>query len=122
MVIVAVLLTYCAVGPVRTETNSEPVAILDMGDINMSTIAPAKVTIRVGDTVEWVNVGASIHMVRSLPGTSQFRSKYLQPGESFEYKFTQAGTYRYSWMAHAQGRHSKGYIVVLPEPAQTSPQ
>jgi plastocyanin len=120
IIIVVALLTYCAVVSARGEAKPEPVAILKMGDINMSTISPAKITIRVGDTVKWINAGAGIHIVRSLIGSPQFRSKYLQPGESFEYKFTQPGTYRYSWMAHTNGRSAKGYIVVLPETAPVS--
>lgn len=114
--ILVILLANCAVPSAQGEAKPEPVAILNMGDINMSTMAPAKVTIRVGDTVEWINSGARIHMVRSLLGSPQFRSKYLRPGEKFEYKFTQPGTYRYSWMAHMQGKSAEGYIVVLPEP------
>lgn len=103
----------------RAESKSEPVAILTMGDVSMSTIPPARVTIQVGDTVEWVNASAQIHMVRSLPGSPGFRSKYLNPGEKFEYKFTEAGTYRYAWITHSsvQGSSPQGYIIVTPEPA-----
>lgn len=80
-ILVALLITS-ATPPARGESKSEPVAILNMGDMSMSTIPPARVTVQVGDTVEWVNASGQIHMVRSVGGSPQFRSKYLNPVRS----------------------------------------
>jgi plastocyanin len=117
-----VVLINCSILSTRAESKPQPAAILSMGDISKSAVAPARITIRVGDSVEWINAGNVMHMVRSLSGSPPFHSKYLQSGEKFEYKFTRPGTYRYSWMTHPQGRSLKGIIVVTPEPAAAGSQ
>lgn len=78
-----------------------------------ATYQPAKLTIRVGETVEWKNLGNSVHHassdpsaavnpadVSSPPGAKPFDSGFLQPGQSFTYTFTVPGTYRYICAPH----------------------
>jgi plastocyanin len=73
---------------------------------------PAKVAIRVGDTVHWVNAGETVHSVStaanaqnpndtSIPkGATAFDSGYIPPGGDFSYTFTVPGTYRYFCLPH----------------------
>lgn len=78
-----------------------------------ATYEPAKLTIRVGETVEWKNLGNSVHHassdpseavnpadVSNPPGAKPFDSGFLQPGQSFTYTFTAPGTYRYICAPH----------------------
>jgi plastocyanin len=74
---------------------------------------PARLTIRVGETVEWKNVGNSVHHassdpstavnpaeVSNPPGAKPFDSGFLQPGQTFTYTFTVPGTYKYICAPH----------------------
>jgi plastocyanin len=78
-----------------------------------ATYEPAVVTIKVGETVEWKNVGNSVHHassdpstavnpaeVSNPPGAKPFDSGFLQPGQSFTYTFTVPGTYKYICAPH----------------------
>ena len=56
--------------------------------------APMMVTVHVGDTVTWKNLDEEPHTVTSLDGL--FRSGALDTGESFKFKFTKAGTFKYT--------------------------
>ena len=76
---------------------------------------PQKVTIKVGETVEWQNVSRARHTVtanRSLAkdpahvtlpeGAKPFDSGMIGPGESWRYTFERPGTYRYFCIPHEQ--------------------
>jgi plastocyanin len=78
-----------------------------------ATYEPAVLTIKVGQTVEWKNVGNSVHHassdpstavnpaeVSNPPGVKPFDSGFLQPGQSFTYTFTVPGTYKYICAPH----------------------
>jgi plastocyanin len=74
--------------------------------------SPSKITIRVGDTITWRNVGKVPHDVYF----STFHSPmYLDPEQSYTPKpFTKAGTYRYTCILHDM--HG---TVVVKGPAPT---
>ncbi len=91
---------------------STPPIVVKMIDMP-ATYEPAKLTIRVGETVEWKNVGNSVHHASSDPsaavnpadvsnpaGVKPFDSGFMQPGQSFTYTFTQPGTYKYICAPH----------------------
>lgn len=59
--------------------------------------APASRTIQVGDTVRWTFSGDQ-HSVTSRDGL--FDSEITDAGGSFEFRFTTAGTFRYSCVVH----------------------
>src|ERR1700722_19693852 len=75
---------------------------------------PKAVTIKVGQTVEWVNAEeGGIHQVTtdadiatdpgdvSIPdGAEPFDSKLIKSGKSFQHKFTVAGVYKYACPPH----------------------
>ena len=86
---------------------------------------PESVTVRVGDTVEWVNFGRLIgHTVtadphESLqpqhvvlpPGAEAFDSGLLPPGESFRHTFTVPGRYVYFCESH-EAEGMVGEVIV----------
>jgi len=59
---------------------------------------PMAITVPVGTTVSWTNKDGEPHTVTSLDG--QFRSGALDTDESFKFKFTKAGVYRYVCSIH----------------------
>ncbi len=59
---------------------------------------PADVTLSVGDTVVWVNKDPFPHNVTSKDGV--FRSKNLDPAQSFRFRATKPGTYSYVCTLH----------------------
>jgi plastocyanin len=77
------------------------------------SFAPAQISIHVGDTVKWENVGNSVHHATDVPaaaikpadvanpaGAKPFDSGFMPPGASFTYTFTVPGTYKYVCAAH----------------------
>src|SRR5262245_15122563 len=60
--------------------------------------APGAITIRVGDTVTWVNQDDDVHTVVSEDGS--FRSGGLDTGQTYSFTFTRPGTYRFSCSLH----------------------
>jgi plastocyanin len=91
---------------------STPPLLVRMVDMP-ATFQPAQLTIKVGETVEWKNVGNSVHHassdpstavnpaeVSNPPGAKPFDSGFLQPGQSYTYTFTVPGTYKYICAPH----------------------
>ncbi len=67
--------------------------------------SPSALSIAVGDTVRWTNLDPVIHTVTSGdPSTGDagalFDSGNLAPDQTFEFRFTQAGTYQYFCRIH----------------------
>jgi plastocyanin len=69
--------------------------------ITMANIAfnPAQSTGKVGQTVKWTNQDGVPHTVKAIRGES-FKSKDLQPGQSYSYKLDHAGTIQYVCTIH----------------------
>ena len=68
---------------------------------------PLDLTVAVGTTVRWTNADSQVHTVTS--GSSDgvvatpdggFGSEFLNPGDTFTYTFTAAGTYSYFCTPH----------------------
>jgi plastocyanin len=83
-----------------------------MGD-EPAVYEPATVTIKVGDTVKWINTGKTLHSVTLVPenaqnpasvsepkGAATFDSGFMAPDATFSYKFTIPGTYKYFCVPH----------------------
>ena len=67
------------------------------------TFSPAQLTVKVGDIVEWTNPGQTPHNVTfdTPPGPA---SSTIGSGQTYELKFTTAGSYHYICTFHsAQG-------------------
>jgi plastocyanin len=69
--------------------------------------APATLTIAVGDTVRWTNNDDVDHTVDAVNGA--FSSGKLKTNQTFEFRFTKAGTYDYGCKLRPR---TKGRIVV----------
>lgn len=91
---------------------AQPAVVVTMSDAPPKFI-PDKITVKVGQTVEWKNTGHTIHDVTTKPGpivkadqvavpagAQSFDSGFLAPGKSFSYTFTVPGTYRYICIPH----------------------
>jgi len=89
-----------------------PAATIKMQD-TPPRFAPEKVTIKVGQSVQWVNNAQTLHSVDadpsmvqdakdiSLPdGAKPFDSGFMNPGATYEYTFTVPGTYKYTCVPH----------------------
>jgi plastocyanin len=105
---------------------AEPVAVIHM--TNELKFQPARVTVRVGETVQWVNGPSTFaHTVTcdpakakqpedvSLPvGAKAFDSGIMQSGATFQHMFTVAGTYKYFCIPH-ELLGMVGEVVVKPK-------
>lgn len=60
--------------------------------------SPMAMTVSAGTTVTWHNMDGEPHTVVSVDGL--FRSAALDSGESFAFKFTKAGTFKYVCSIH----------------------
>lgn len=85
---------------------------------------PENVTIKVGDTVQWINNAKSLHSATfnpahaqnpadvSLPkGAKPFDSGFMAPGAKYSHKFTVPGTYKYVCIPHEKDG-MKGEVIV----------
>ena len=71
---------------------------------------PAVLTIKTGTTVPWTNQDGAVHQIASDPGTPvAFTSDSLANGASYQFTFTQPGTYTYYCPFHPP---MKGTIIV----------
>jgi plastocyanin len=69
---------------------------------------PARATVRVGQTVRWVNAGDVFHTVTSTGSldrrepSGRFDRSLAGRGESFEFRFDVPGTYAYYCRPHSE--------------------
>jgi plastocyanin len=90
----------------------QPPIVVKMLDAPPS-FQPARIIIRVGDAVEWKNIGNEVHHATDDPslainradvatpsGTKPFDSGFLKPGETFTQTFSAPGVYRYTCAVH----------------------
>jgi cytochrome c oxidase subunit II len=71
---------------------------------------PSSATAKVGDVIEWINTGTAVHNVvfdnKGVPSSDS-----MNQGDSFEIKFTKAGTYSYVCKFH-EASNMRGTITV----------
>ena len=68
---------------------------------------PATITVPVGSTVTWSNDDVTPHTVTAVDG--QFDSGIFDPGASFSFTFSEAGTFAYQCLLHP---NMQGSVVV----------
>jgi plastocyanin len=61
---------------------------------------PATITVKVGTTVTWTNSDQDPHTVTSDGKSGPLNSKPLNQGDTYQYTFTQAGTFSYLCTIH----------------------
>ncbi len=100
---------FLAVSPASAETYT-----VKMGaDNGMLAFDPAKLTIKPGDTVKWVNNKLPPHNIM-FEGDAAGKSHdqlMFSPGEAYEVTFDDAGTYSYYCSPH-RGAGMAGKVVV----------
>jgi plastocyanin len=71
--------------------------------VTMANIAfnPTQTTANVGQTVKWTNQDGVPHTVTAVTGAT-FKSKDLEPGDTYTYKVVRTGTIRYMCTIHPQ--------------------
>ncbi len=114
-----------AAGPIASAraADAKPALTVTMTD-TAPFYHPAKATIKVGQTVEWVNKGTTVHDVSTevnnarnpkdveLPkGAKPFDSGFIPPGGKFSYTFTVPGQYKYFCVPH-EDAGMVGYLTV----------
>ena len=76
---------------------------------------PSHPTVKIGTTIKWMNKGETVHTVTADPeqapepswvqtpaGSEQMDSGYMSVGDSYSYKFTVPGVYKYFCLTHEQ--------------------
>ena len=96
------------------------VHIIDMpsGDGPLDNkFVPDNVVIKKGDTVRWTNTDEIIHVFASMPfiGRSGLYAGNVEPGDNWEYTFTEAGEYFYICFIH---RGMIGKITVVDDESE----
>jgi plastocyanin len=88
---------------------------VDAGD---QYFIPSDLTVTVGTTLAWTNVGADEHDVVARDGS--FNSKSLSPGNQFSFTFAVPGTYDYICTFH-YGNGMFGSVKVVDSGAPQAP-
>ena len=70
---------------------------------------PARITVKVGQTVRWTNHDKVAHTVASAK--LKLASEGIEDGQSYEYRATRPGTFPYYCTIHAG---QTGVLVVRP--------
>jgi plastocyanin len=94
-----------AVGVAGANLGAATVKIAATGQLSFD---PAMQTAHVGDVIQWTNTGSVEHTV-SFDSQASLSDPSLQPGGTWEVKFTTAGTYMYHCNIHS---NMVGTIVV----------
>ncbi len=78
---------------------SAPIAGKNEVFINSMGFSPATLQVKTATTIRWVNYDVIAHSVAS---DQSFVSTLLNPGDSFNFMFSSAGTYEYVCGVHPQ--------------------
>jgi plastocyanin len=96
--------------PATTPATLTPAGGSNQIAIKNFAFSPADLTIKAGTPVTWTNQDGAPHQIASEPGTPvAFESEILANGVSYQFTFTQAGTYSYYCTIHPS---MKGTIIV----------
>jgi plastocyanin len=110
LILLAGLATIAAAAflPLAARTGAASTVTVEISDL---TFQPASVTVHVGDTVSWTNLGSMAHTVDHTDrgGQPKLLNELLFRGQSFSYTFTEAGTYHYFCVLHQE---KTGTVIV----------
>jgi plastocyanin len=74
-----------------------------------NTFKPDNITIKVGDTITWINNDSYGHKIIASNGEFNSGNRYIASGKTFSFTFTKEGTYFYTDESHPS---MKGTITV----------
>ncbi len=80
-------------------TSDQPVATNTVSIKNFAFV-PISITVKVGTTVTWTNADQDPHTVTSDGKSGPLNSKPMNQGDTFQYTFSQAGTFSYLCTIH----------------------
>jgi plastocyanin len=86
-----------------TTAPASPTAVSGSAAVTIQnfSFSPQVITVKVGTTITWTDKDSTAHTVTSVSGPTSFNSGSLTPsGGTFQFKFSQAGTYSYHCMIH----------------------
>jgi plastocyanin len=86
-------------------------------EIDNFAFSPARITVKAGTTVTWLNADDAPHTVASA--TRVFKSKALDTDDSFAFTFTAPGVYEYFCSLHPR---MTGTVVVEEASGSGAPQ
>jgi plastocyanin len=86
-----------SVGTAAVSLGTAAVMISATGQL---TFDPAMQTAHVGDIIQWTNTGSVAHTI-TFDTAPALSDPSLQPGATWEVKFTTAGTYQYHCTIHS---------------------
>ncbi|MBV8772903.1 MAG: hypothetical protein JO166_11335 [Deltaproteobacteria bacterium] len=123
-IILVAIIAISGLSPLFTASAADaPTTVIKMSDKPPKFI-PEKVTIKVGQTVEWMNNAKTLHSVDgdpsmalkpadvSLPsGAKPFDSGFMKPDMTWQYTFKIPGTYKYTCVPHEKDGMN-GEVVV----------
>lgn len=96
-------------GAVAEKVSGVPAAV-NVGETDDLKFVPATVSTKVGDVIQWKNDGTAVHNVvfdnQQVPSSDP-----MNRGDTFEVKFTKAGTYTYVCKFH-EANNMRGTITV----------
>ncbi len=103
-------------------TVTDNITVVGMND--KLRFVPNEITINVGDSVEWQNIGAIPHTITADPrrmpsstniklpnGAEAFDSGWVVRGKSYRYTFSEPGIYRYICLPHERAE-MLGIVIV----------
>lgn len=74
--------------------------VVTINETDQMKFEPAAASAKVGDVVEWTNTGSLVHNV-NFDAYSALSSGSMSQGDTWQVKFTQAGTYKYTCTFHS---------------------
>lgn len=88
-------------------------AVVNLAD---GRIDPAEITIRPGQRVRWQNKDdRDFSLVTSSRELKGFKSGWIKPGKSWDFRFEQAGTYAYHCSLRPRARGTVKVVAAEPE-------
>lgn len=96
---------YSALKPAATAASAKAAASATKVAVQDNAFAPASVKVKVGETITFENTGAIAHTVTATDG-ADFDSGTMEPGATFEYKASKAGSIGYVCSFHPGMRGS----------------
>lgn len=81
-----------------TVANGSPATVI-VDATDQDVFSPQTVTVKVGQVVEWKNAGTQAHTV-TFPKDATISDNLLSSGQTFEVKFTEAGSFYYQCAFH----------------------
>jgi plastocyanin len=74
--------------------------IVEISAVDAMKFVPGKQSARVGDVIQWKNTGTITHTI-TFDSNQSLNDTALDPGGTWQVKFSAAGTYQYHCSIHA---------------------